>query len=190
MMGDFRRKTQRLRTPRLDVERKYELVAKEDGTHELVDNSRVSFEPTEEQLLFLERLFWDWEFDLDEDKAVKSVGGQMSSVKRWKRDPAFLALYKNEAQKAVGLGIEQAKLMVLRTQEGLYQPDKDERWAATQMLKIEDSIRQTELKLISIHNTQNNFFGATVDMSDEKLKEIISGGVQDSPKKAVEAGAG
>jgi hypothetical protein len=150
----------------------------------------MSFEPTEEQLLFLERLFWDWEFDLDEERAVQSVGGQMSSVKRWKRDPAFLALYKNEAEKALGLGIEQAKLMVLQTQEGLLKPTNDEKWAAGKMLKIEETMRATELKLISIHNTQNNFFGATVDMSDEKLREIMAGGVQDSTKKAIEAGAG
>ena len=175
----------------MDIRRTYELVAKDDGTHELIDKSEMSFEPTEEQLLFLERLFWDWDYNLDEDKAIKSLGGQMSSVKRWKRDPAFLSLYKNEAEKAISLGIEQAKLMVLRTQDGNCNPTRNEKWAADRMLQIENTIRATELKLVAIHNTQNNFFGATVDMTDEKLREIISGGdATNSPKKAIEKRAG
>ena len=173
----------------MERQRKYDLVMKDDGTHELVDKSALTFEPTTEQLTFLERLFWDWEYNLNENTAIQSVGGQMSSLKRWQRDPAFYALYKNEMEKALGQSMDAAKMRAARAASGKEKLDKDERWAIGQLLKLDAGIKQWEMKLISIHNTQNNYY-ASVDMTDAKLKEIIQGGSADESGKALEAGTG
>lgn len=83
----------------MDCHRKYELTKVEDGGFELVDKSDVPFKPTDEQILFLERWLWDWDYGLSAQKAIKSLGGTMGDFKQWNRDPAFIQLVRTEREK-------------------------------------------------------------------------------------------
>ena len=171
----------------------YELSTKEDGTHELVDKSRKAFSPTEEQLQWLENWLWDWEYDLSQQRAISAVGGTMGDIRRWMRDPAFVALVGNEVKKRFDGAIPGLKMLLLQaTEDKEMQLSKLEKWAIDRVLRIEESVRAHELKLVQIFNTQNNYFGGiSPDMNEKQLQRIISEySNDDSDIETIEAEAG
>ena len=172
----------------MDYQRKYELAKAEGGGFELVDKSVTPFKPTEEQVLFLERWLWDWEYSLSAQKAMESLGGTMGDLKRWKRDPAFIQLIRVEREKRFAGTLEHVKADIQRAAEDPgYELPKKLKWAYGKVLKIEENERAFEFKAIQINNTQHNTFNLFADMSEADLKRFAN---SDEGQTAIEGTAG
>lgn len=172
----------------MDCQRKYELEKAEGGGFELVDKSSTPFKPTDEQILFLERWLWDWDYGLDAQKAMASLDGTMGDLKRWKRDPEFIRLIRAEREKRFAGTLEHVKADIQRAAEDpTYELDKKLKWAYGKVLRIEETERTFEFKAIQINNSQTNIFNVFADMSEADLERFAD---IDEGQTAIEGTAG
>ena len=146
-----------------------------DGSIELQDSSSVKWSPSEKQTAFLEHL-------LDEDtnthslpESAEATDCKMKDIKRWcRREPEFLALFKERVKERFELGEAVSDLVVLGAAEGRIQPTKNQRWGIEQISKIRSFIHQREVRFLQINQQFN--MGPQADMDDEALLRVINAG--------------
>lgn len=174
--------------PRIDRQRKYELVTRDDGSFELIDNSKVPYVPTEEQIEFLEKWLWDWEYNLNIKTAITAVGGGIRDYKYWRRDPAFVQLMKTEIAKRFDGTIEEAKMVLAAAAEDAdLELTKQQKWAIKQIMRVDEALRAAEMKVLQINmkDSNINIYGASMDMSEEQLERIIHDGTNEAVAQGI-----
>jgi len=177
---------------RMPMQIKYEPITREDGTLELADKTKAPFYPTDDQIRFIEEWLWNWDNNLSEYHAIHTIDGKMGDLKRWRRDPEFVALCRNEVDKRFDGILPQVKAILIRSVEDpKFTMTKQEKWAIEKVLKVEEANQAAAIKIQQIYNTQNNFYGAvTANATDEQLERIISGNNGSQDPKIIEGTAG
>ncbi len=145
----------------------------EDDSVTVTDRAIAPFKPTEEQLLFLERKFWDWEYSYSTQKALDSVGCTKHAWKKWMRDPGFIALYQEEKEQRGVLIVENAKELVVRALESDYNPARDKKWAAEIVLRNDLEDRKMNIRFVQINQFN---LGPQADHDDDALLRVINAG--------------
>ncbi len=150
------------------------VVSPDDGAVTIVDHAEIPFQPTEEQELFLERRFWDWDYSYSVQKALAAAGCTKGDWRHWMRDPGFHALYMEQKKERGALILDNAQELTVRALEHGYEPSKDEKWAVDLIIKNQREDEKMNLRFVQI-NQQFNIGGVSMDMDDEQLQKVIDG---------------
>ena len=146
-----------------------------DGATELMDTSRKKWKPSEQQKFFLDHLLEDEDCKLSIRDAVCAAGGTVRDVKRWcRREPEFLALFKERVRERFEVAELGADLTVVGAAEGDLVPTRSVRWGIESMMKIREFLHKSEIRFLQINQQFN--LGPQADHDDEALMRVINAG--------------
>lgn len=156
--------------------KRWQLKEYDDGTFEIVEKDPKPFTLSPVQRMYIERIFWDAAQKYQEKAVAKSLGLGINEIRRWYRDPRFMAVVKKEIEKARGKVFIDAESVMVRTLEGDDTLTRDQKWAAKEMLKFSEAVAAREIRLATLvqkfEGDQNIYNINLVEKSDDHLKQI------------------
>jgi hypothetical protein len=154
-----------------------DIVHSPDGSIDIVDNTPTKWEPSDKQTAFLEHLLDSESGNMRPAEAMQAVKGTMRELKCWcRREPEFLALFKQRAIERFEVSDLIADLTIAASLEGGKLPTQAVRWGIQARMKTRDFIHRQEIRYIQINQHFN--VGPQADDDDEALQKVIDAASQ------------